>query len=1015
MARRVATEADIRKQAERLHTFAAATPPRLFDRSWWSGRLLEWAIRDEAFKVQLFRFIDVLPTLKTPAQIKRLVEEYFGAGADVRDAPGSRPLMRWGMRALSAAGFGGRVTADTIYSQAIQMANQFILGAGTKDAVPAVAGLWTRGIAHSVDLLGEATVCEREADAFAARYQEAITTLGEAVQGWASSATLEADHLGPLPRAQVSVKLSALYSQLDAIDPEGCYASVAARLRPLLRSAIRPSVSITFDMEQYAWKDLTLGIIRRLLTEDEFRTYPYAWIALQAYLKDTEHDVEELIAWAKTRGNPVGIRLVKGAYWDYETIIHRQRGWPVPVFSIKDDTDACYERLTALLLENIAVLRPAFGTHNLRHVALAMAEAERRGLPTKAVEIQMLHGMAEPLQAAVVKAGYRLRLYAPVGELIPGMAYLVRRLLENTANESILRRQFIGDQRLDDLLRPPFSTNVGAGLIPAHQREGVNPSPTEAPPHPRKDRGLHFHNEPHTDFSRPESRRQMAAALATFKERLGKRPPKMDLAFPAPPDITRTMLTSRNPARPEEVIGIVAAAAPEDVDPAVARARAGGRIWADMPPRDRMAVLSACAGVLRRRRFELAALELYETGKGWRDADADVAEAIDFLEYYSRHMRRLTGPVQLGQEPGEMNHLLYRPRGVVAVLSPWNFPLAIPTGMVAGALVTGNAVVFKPSERSPVTGYALVEAFREAGLPDGVLQFLPGEPEVGRRLVAHPDVSVIAFTGSKAVGLQILAEAAKVRPGQREVKKVIAEMGGKNAIIVDDTADLDEAVAGVTASFLGYQGQKCSACARVIVLDSIHDQFVERLVEAARSVRMGFPEEPGTGLGPLIDERAVQKVMEYLAVGKAEGTQVLLPDLESRPGPNFVGPAIFTGMRPEHRLASEEIFGPVLVVLRARDFDEALALANATVYGLTGGLYSRSPTHIARARKEFLVGNLYVNRGITGALVGRQPFGGGGLSGTGAKAGGPDYLLQFVAAVSITENTLRRGFSPESP
>jgi RHH-type proline utilization regulon transcriptional repressor/proline dehydrogenase/delta 1-pyrroline-5-carboxylate dehydrogenase len=321
--------------------------------------------------------------------------------------------------------------------------------------------------------------------------------------------------------------------------------------------------------------------------------------------------------------------------------------------------------------------------------------------------------------------------------------------------------------------------------------------------------------------------------------------------------------------------------------------------------------------------------------------------------------------------------------------------------------------VFKPSERSLVTGHALVAVFREAGLPDGVLQFLPGEPEVGRSLVAHPYVPVIAFTGSKAVGLQIIADAARVSPGQREVKKVVAEMGGKNAIIVDDTADLDEAVAGVIASFLGYQGQKCSACSRAIVLDAMHDDFVERLVEAARSVLMGPPEEPGTGLGPLIDQRAVQKVRDYLAIAKLEGTPVLLPDLTRQPGPNFVGPAIVGNIRPEHRLACEEIFGPVLAVLRARDFDQALAFANATEYALTGGLFSRSPRNIARAREEFLVGNLYINRGITGALVGRQPFGGGRLSGIGAKAGGPDYLLQFVWSSVLSENTLRRGFSPE--
>ncbi|MEK6603638.1 MAG: proline dehydrogenase family protein [Nitrospirota bacterium] len=991
MADRLATETDIRRHAERLYEGAANTHPRLFDRKWWTGRLLEWAIRDEAFKVQLFRFIDVLPTLKTPAQVKRLVDEYFREDTGPRDA-GGRSLVRWGMRALSSSGFGAGVTADTIYAQAIQMANQFIVGAGMKEALPVVADLWTHGIAHSVDLLGEAPVCEPECAAYAARYAEAITTMADAAREWRPAPALETDHLGSLPRAQVSIKLSALYSQFDPIDPDGCYAAVVERLRPLLRTAMQRSVAVTFDMEQYAGKDLTLGIVRRLLMEEEFRDYPHASLAIQAYLRDTEHDVRELIAWAKTRGSPVGIRLVKGAYWDYETIIHRQHGWPVPVFSHKADTDACYERLIPLLLEHAAVIRPAFGTHNLRHVAMALAEAERRKLPAQAVEIQMLYGMAEPLQAAVVDAGARLRVYAPVGDLIPGMAYLVRRLLENTANESILRRQFLGNQSLDELLAPPPPT----------------------PSRPRKDRSLHFSNEPHTDFSRAESRRKMAAAITAFKERLKTCPRKIDLAFPSVPNSARTVLTSRNPARPDEVIGLVTAAAPEDVDQAVARARAAGRMWADMPPRDRMAVLSACAGVLRRRRFELAALEVFEAGKGWREADADVAEAIDFLEYYSRHMRRLMHPMRLGHEPGELNHLLYRPRGVAAVLSPWNFPLAIPTGIVAAALVTGNAVVFKPSERAPVTGYALVEAFREAGLPDGVLQFLPGLPEIGRRLVAHPDVPIIAFTGSKAVGLQIIAEAAHVRPGQREVKKVIAEMGGKNAIIVDDTADLDEAVAGVTASFLGYQGQKCSACSRVIVLDSIHDIFVERLVEAARSVRLSPPEEPGSGLGPLIDERAVRKVMEYLDLAGREGTPALLPDFEKRPGPNFVGPAIITGIRPEHRLACEEVFGPVLAVLRARDFDEALAFASASDYALTGGLYSRSPRHIARAREEFLVGNLYINRGITGALVGRQPFGGGRLSGIGAKAGGPDYLLQFVTATVISENQLRRGFSPDN-
>jgi len=1000
-ATRLATEGDIRRQAERLYAEASTTHPRLFDRTWWSGRLLEWAIHDETFKVRLFRFIDVLPTLKTPAQIARLVDEYFREDAGPRDS-GGRSLVRWGMRTLSSAGFGAGVTADTISTQAIQMAKQFIVGAEMKEALPVLRDCWTgglahsQGLAHSIDLLGEAPVCEPECDRYAARYAETIITVADEARSWPPAPRLEHDHLGAIPRAQLSIKLSALDSQFDPIDPDGCYRVVAARLRPFLRTAMHRAVAVTFDMEQYAWKDLTLGIVRRLLMEEEFRDYPDASLAMQAYLHDTEHDVRELIAWAKTRGAPIGIRLVKGAYWDSETIMHRQQGWPLPVFSRKADTDACYERLIPLLLEHTAVIRPAFGTHNLRHIALAMAEAERRALPTQTVEIQMLYGMAVPLQAAVSAAGYRMRLYAPVGELIPGMAYLVRRLLENTANESILRRQFQGNQNMDDLLAPPDAAHEARAAVP-----------------PRKDRPRHFSNEPHTDFSHMASRQQMSDAIAAFKARLKKGSRIIDLAWPAPSGHVRATFTSRNPARPEEVIGIVTAATIEDVDVAVARARAAGRTWANTPPQNRMALLSACADVLQRRRYDLAALEIFETGKSWRDADADVAEAIDFLRYYNRRMRRFMRPMRLGREPGEINHLEYRPRGIAAVLSPWNFPLAIPTGMVAAALVTGNTVLFKPSERAPVTGYALVDAFREAGLPEDALTCLPGDSATGRRLVAHPDVPIIAFTGSKSVGLEIIAEAAQVRPGQREVKKVIAEMGGKNAIIVDDTADLDEAVAGVTASFLGYQGQKCSACSRVIVLDAIHDVFVERLVEAARSVRMGLPEESGTRLGPLIDERAVLNVLAYIDLAKQEGTVMLRPDGEHRLGPNFVGPTIVTNIRPDHRLAREEIFGPVLAVLRARDFDEALAFANASDYALTGGLYSRSPRHIARARDEFLVGNLYINRGITGALVGRQPFGGGRLSGIGAKAGGPDYLLQFVTATVMTENTLRRGFSPE--
>jgi RHH-type proline utilization regulon transcriptional repressor/proline dehydrogenase/delta 1-pyrroline-5-carboxylate dehydrogenase len=349
------------------------------------------------------------------------------------------------------------------------------------------------------------------------------------------------------------------------------------------------------------------------------------------------------------------------------------------------------------------------------------------------------------------------------------------------------------------------------------------------------------------------------------------------------------------------------------------------------------------------------------------------------------------------------------------VIPPWNFPLAIPTGMTVAALVAGNTVVLKPSERAPICARNLAEVLREAGLPEGVLTVLPGFGDVGQVLVNHPQVDLIAFTGSRAVGLEINRRAAETSPGQDHVKRVIAEMGGKNAIIIDHDADLDEAVVGVLHSAFGYAGQKCSACSRVIVPDQIHDAFVTRLVAAARALTVGPAEDPDTDVGPVIDARARERIEEYLRIAATEGQVVLATEVGGLAARgNYVGPHIVAGVRPEARIAQEEIFGPVLCVLRARDLDLALAIANGTDYALTGGFYSRSPAHIERVEREFVVGNLYINRPITGALVDRQPFGGFKLSGIGTKAGGPDYLREFLLTRTVTENTMRRGFAPDA-
>jgi RHH-type proline utilization regulon transcriptional repressor/proline dehydrogenase/delta 1-pyrroline-5-carboxylate dehydrogenase len=479
--------------------------------------------------------------------------------------------------------------------------------------------------------------------------------------------------------------------------------------------------------------------------------------------------------------------------------------------------------------------------------------------------------------------------------------------------------------------------------------------------------------------------------------------------------LNRPMLTSYNPSHKGQVVGRVALATVDDAVAAIDAACRALPDWSRVDANYRAEYLELMAREMRQRRFELAAWQVYEVGKPWAEADADVAEAIDFCLYYAAQMRQLADP-QAWDLPGEENRYFYRPRGVAVVIAPWNFPLAILTGMTAAAMVAGNTVVMKPAEQSSVIGAKLMEVIHAAGVPDGVVNFLPGiGEEIGPQLVGSPDVDLIAFTGSRAVGLAINEAASQAHAAQRSVKHVIAEMGGKNAIIVDGDADLDEAVLGVMHSAFGYAGQKCSACSRAIVLADGYDDFLSRLVEATKALSVAPAELAGTDVGPVIDAEAYRRIQEYIELGQTEGRLVLAGSAgKSAEEGYFIGPHIFADVPATARIAREEIFGPVLAVFKARDLTEALALANGTDYALTGGCYSRSPANLKRVRQEFQVGNLYLNRPITGALVGRQPFGGFKLSGIGGKAGGPDYLHQFLIPINITENTLRRGFAPST-
>lgn len=509
-----------------------------------------------------------------------------------------------------------------------------------------------------------------------------------------------------------------------------------------------------------------------------------------------------------------------------------------------------------------------------------------------------------------------------------------------------------------------------------------------------------FRNEPFTDFSKPDNRKAMQEAIETVRSRLGR---EHDIIIGGERIRTPEKFRSYNPSRKNEVIGVFQKGTPELATKAVEAGFERFQRWERVPAAERADILFRTASLLRQRKFEMAAWMVFEVGKNWAEADADVAEAIDFCDFYTREMLRLAGPQPLTPIPGERNELRYIPLGVGAVIPPWNFPLAIMVGMTTAAWVSGNTVVLKPSSDSPAIAAQFLALMEEAGLPAGVVNFLTGSGgTVGNTLVTHPKTRFVAFTGSKEVGLGINELAAKTPPGQIWIKRVVAEMGGKDSIVVDSNVDLDTAVEGVFVSAFGFQGQKCSACSRAIVVQDVYDAFLEKIRARAEEVRIGPTDDPNVYLGPVINETAMRSILNYIDIGKKEG-RVITGGKAAGDDGYFIEPTIIADIAPKARLSQEEIFGPVLAVLKARDFEDALEIANNTEYGLTGAVYSRSREHLEEARARFHVGNLYFNRKCTGAMVGGHPFGGFNMSGTDSKAGGRDYLLLFTQAKVISE------------
>lgn len=940
----------------------------------WGQSILDKMMDNDNFRTSALRFTDVAPTLKSDQEFMQHLTAYFGQSEGLAKFIGGN---------LPTGGLLDKIIAPLGRRNIKAIASQFIAGETINEGITAFEKLHRSGVACSIDILGEAVLSKAESEHFFEAYKKAIKNISNKASKWAESKYPEQDSYGKIARTNVSVKLSALYEHTSPTGHRDSLKVLTSRLSELLRLAQSKNAFINIDMEQFELLPLTLEVFENVICKDEFKDYPHIGIVCQAYLRDGEHILNHLISIAQKRGTPFSIRLVKGAYWDYEQAHAEQQNWPCPVFDEKSETDINFEKLTQKLINNFPTVRPCIASHNARSLAVAMASAEEAKLQKSDIEFQMLYGMAEEFRDVLVKKGYRVRQYCPIGEFIPGMSYLVRRLLENTANQNFLKSMKGGENKLE-LLAPPK----------VKEKEEISKEG--------------FRNHPLKDFSIPANRSKAEKSLAYLE---GALPLQIEPSMREKPATNR--LEHPCPWNVEKPVTNLGLATKKEADAAIKTAQNSLQEWQSMGVEKRSQIMQEAARLTAEKWGELFALQVFEAGKDWVSADADICEGIDFMNYYAEQAKKLDQKNQPTSLWGESNSITHEALGVVSVIAPWNFPFAISAGMTAAALVTGNTVIYKPAEQTTAIGRALYDIFIEAGVPAGALHFLPGlGEEVGARIVEHPQTAAIAFTGSREVGLNIIENAAKHQQGQQHIKKTIVELGGKNAIIVDSDADLDEAVPAVVHSAFAFQGQKCSACSRVIVVGSAYKNFTKRLAEMVEELKVGSPANPEFQANALIDEEAYRKTQSYLRIGKKDGKLLAQSKLEETKG-YFIPPTVFTDLTKSSRLTKEEVFGPILCVYKAKTIEEAVNMALDNDYALTGALFSRHPESIDYVKQNYRVGNLYINRGCTGALVGRQPFGGGKLSGTNSKAGGADYLHHFTSPRITTENTMRRGYAPK--
>ncbi len=853
------------------------------------------------------------------------------------------------------------------------MAQKFIVADTMPKAIRKVRRAFGDNVAYMYDILGEAALSDENCRQYRDKVMGAIDHLHSRYHGQNDTYSQ--------PLANMAIKLSALTPHFDPLDPKGTKDALIPHLLDIFRKARDTNTALYIDMEHYDVRHLTYDIFKEIMDRGEFRNYEQAGVVVQAYMKDSEEIVRDMLGWGKDH-RKFNTRLVKGAYWDTEIAEKQLRGLSPNVFTKKGQTDEQFEKLTDLLLRHTDITHAAIASHSPRSMIHALELAKQYNLSSNAFEIQMLHGMGDEYTDSLVRRGVRVTKYGPVGTVQEGMKYFIRRLLENSSNQSILRR-IDKDENIEGLLRKPD---------PSAERELTMPS-------------LEFTNYAERDWTNPNQRTAVVTAIDKMKERRDQG----NLYINGKWISTNKRIRVYNPST-LEFIGTAAHAEKKDINHAVASARNAQDGWSKIGVKKRVEYMQKAVTIIENRYYDLVARLVIESGKTIREAAGEINEMIDFFNFYSHIAPDFMAKHPL--QPGlfaETNTTQAMPYGVVATIAPWNFSAAIFSGQIVAALVTGNTIVAKPSEKTPLIASDIAKILDEAGLPRGVFNLVTTDGDDRGVLINNRGVSKIAFTGSyetaKGIMTKIVAEDST-----RSMIPVTAETGGVNGVIVDACSDLELAVQGVARGAFGYAGQKCSKTQRVIVHKDVYDRFVSMFVKMADGLVVGDASDPRTDVSPIIDQKQYNTILSAVRKAEESGSRKLTTRTPAAGYGNYINPVVME-ITDYHSalLAQQEVFGPVVCVIPYKTIEEAVGILNSTNFGLTASIFSLNPRHIGYVVDNARVGDLYVNKPTTGSIVGRQPFGGSGMSGTGPQAGGDDYLSAFTWKKTVSTDVKSMG------